>query len=223
MMVAGGVLGLAALIPFSMGVTYLKRDYRLAHDGASVQGTVDRLDQVSYATSQPGGTRTGTRVSYSFRGANDVMYHATETPTLAFVKGLRVGRPVAVRYVRSDPEVSQLESRPFLGYFFTAMGALFLVLTLGVFVAGVRQVGAGTSRGFIETTGTVTDVDRGEIDGNGDETYGMVRFQFVDAAGQDHWGKSPPLPPVEARAHAVGSRVRIRYKPGDPSVTRWLG
>jgi hypothetical protein len=55
------------------------------------------------------------------------------------------------------------------------------------------------------------------------ERYIRVRFQFSDAAGNDHWGKGPPLPPEEARAHAAGSRVRIRYNPRDPSITRWLG
>jgi len=129
---------------------------------------------------------------------------------------------VSVRYVRSDPGISEIESRPLTGYLFTAMGTMALALVSGVFVAGLRQVfGAGGGRGFSECTATVTEIEQSN-DIVGSETYLHVRFQFSDAAGIDHWGKSPALPPAEARAHAVGSRVRIRYNPRDPSITRWL-
>jgi hypothetical protein len=147
-------------------------------------------------------------------------YHDIATPTSQLVKGLSVGGPVSVRYVRSDPDISELESRPLTGYLFT-IGTVCLALVLGVFVAGLRQVGLGVGRGFSECTATVTELEDAEyiVDS---ERYLRVRFQFSDAAGNDHWGKGPPLPPAEARAHAVGSRVRIRYNPLDPSITRWL-
>jgi Protein of unknown function (DUF3592) len=231
LLVASIVLGPAALIPLSMGMTHLGRDYRLAHDGATVRGTVDRLEAFEYSASPPGGggpfssrraTETGIRVHYRFRAVNNVTYHDTAAPTSQLVQGLSVGGPVSVRYVRSAPDISELESRPVTGYLLTAMGTVFLALALGVFVAGSRQVGLGVGRGFSECTATVTELEDAEyvVDS---ERYLRVRFQFSDAAGNDHWGKGPPLSPAEARAHAVGSQVRIRYNPRDPSNTRWLG
>ncbi len=230
LLVASPVLGLVALVPFSLGVTHLRRDYRLAHDGATVEGRVDRLEAFEYSTSPAGGggpfssrrgTETGIRVHYTFRAANDVAYQGTATPTSQLVKGLSVGGPVSVRYVRSDPDISELESRPLTGYLFTAIGTVCLAIVLGVFVAGFRLVGLGAGRGFSECTATVTELEDAEYIVNS-ERYIRVRFQFSDAAGNDHWGKGPPLPPSEARAHAVGSRVRILYNPRDPSTTRWL-
>jgi hypothetical protein len=227
---ASVVLAPVALIPFSMGVTHLSRDYRLGKDGATVEGKVDRLEAFRYRTSTPGrggplssarGTETGIRVYYTFRAANGVAYHDTATPTSPLVRGLSEGGPVRVRYVRSNPDISELESRPFTGYVFTAIGTECLAMVLGVFVAGVRQVGFGAGRGFRECTATVTELEDAEYFVN-EERYIHVRFQFADEAGNDHWGKGPPLPPEEARAHAVGSRVRIRYNPRDPSITRWL-
>jgi hypothetical protein len=231
LLIASVVLGPAALIPFSMGVTLLRRDYRLAHDGAMVEGKVDGFEEVRYSTSQPGshgvfssggGSKSVIRVNYSFRTADEVAHHDSQTALPEFVKGLSVGGPVRVRYVRSDPEISEIRSQPALnGYLFTAIGTVSLALVIGVFVAGLRQVGSGAGRGFSECTATVTEVEDADyiVDS---ERYLRVRFQFSDAAGIDHWGKSPPLAPAEARAHAVGSRVRIRYNPREPSITRWL-
>jgi hypothetical protein len=219
---ASVVLAPAALLPFAMGVTHLRRDYLLAQDGATAEGKVDRLEAFDYSTSSTRGTETGIRVHYTFRTQNEVTYHDTATPTSPLVKGLSVGGPVRVRYVRSNPDISELESRPFIGYLLTAIGTVCLAMVLGVFVAGVRQVGFGAGRGFRECTATVTEFQDAEWIVN-EERYLHVRFQFADEAGNDHWGKGPPLPPEEARAHAIGSRVRIRYDPRDPSITLWLG
>ena len=163
------------------------------------------------------------RVNYSFRTADEVAHQDSQTALPEFVKGLSVGGPVRVRYVRSDPDISEIESRPLTAYLFTAMGTMSLALVTGAFVFGLRQTnwsGSG-GRGFSECTATVTEIQEANyvVDS---VTYLHVRFQFSDGAGIDHWGKSPPLAPEEARAHAVGSRVRIRYKPSDPSITRWL-
>jgi hypothetical protein len=224
------VLGLPALLIFSAGVTRLRRDYRLAHDGAIVEGKVDRFELETSSTSSSGrssiissggGSRTMKRVYYSFRAANEVVYQNDQTPTSPFVRGLSVGGPVSVRYVRSDPDISEIESRPLTAYLFIGMGTLSLALVTGVFVFGLRQMNWSGGRGFSECTATVTEIEDANyvVDS---ERYLRVRFQFSDAAGIGHWGKSPPLVPEEARAHAVGSRVRIRYKPSDPSITRWL-
>jgi len=232
LLIASAVLALPALLIFSAGLTRLRRDYRLAHDGAIVEGKVDRFALETYSTSSSGrssiissggGSRTMKRVYYSFRAANEVVYRNDQTPTSAIVRGLSVGGPVSVRYVRSDPDISEIESRPLTAYLFTAMGTISLALVTGVFVFGLRQTnwsGSG-GRGFSECTATVTEIQEANyvVDS---VTYLHVRFQFSDGAGIDHWGKSPPLAPEEARAHAVGSRVRIRYKPSDPSITRWL-
>jgi hypothetical protein len=151
-----------------------------------------------------------------------VAYYGSQGSTSAFVKGLSVGGPVRVHYVRSDPELSVIEFRPLTGYLFTTMGTLGLALVMGAFVAGLRLTGSAVGRGFTECTATVTELEDANyiVDS---ETYLFVRFQFSDAAGNDHWGKSPPLAPAEARAHAVGSQIRIRYDPRDTSNTRWLG
>ena len=233
LLIASAVLALPALLIFSAGLTRLRRDYRLAHDGAMVEGKVDRFE-LETSTGSPGrssiissgasGSRTMKRVYYSFRAANEVVYQNDQTPTSPVVRGLSIGGPVRVRYVRSDPDISEIESRPLTAYLFTAMGTVSLALVTGVFVFGLRQTnwsGSG-GRGFTECTATVTELEDANtiVDS---VTYVHVRFQFSDAAGIDHWGKSPPLAPEEARAHAVGSRVRIRYKPSDPSITRWLG
>jgi len=228
MLVASGVLGFVALVPFSMGVTNLRRDYRLAHDGAMVEGRVDRLEAFEYSTSPAGGggpfssrrgTETGIRVHYSFRAANNVAYHDTATPTSPLVKGLSVGGPVRVRYVRSDPDISELESRPLTGYLFTAIGTVFLALVLGVFVAGLRQVGLGVGgRGFTECTATVTELE--DVDYIVDsERYIRVRFQFSDAAGNDHWGKGRrcrrrrPAPTRSGRGFGSATTPAIRRSP----------
>ena len=223
LLIASAVLALPALLVFSAGLTRLRRDYRLAHDGAIVEGKVDRFEWETSSTSGSGGSRTMKRVYYSFRAANEVVYRNDQTPTSAIVRGLSVGGPVSVRYVRSDPDISEIESRPLTAYLFTAMGTMSLALVTGAFVFGLRQTnwsGSG-GRGFSECTATVTEIQEANyvVDS---VTYLHVRFQFSDGAGIDHWGKSPPLAPEEARAHAVGSRVRIRYKPSDPSITRWL-
>ena len=134
LLIASAVLALPALLIFSAGLTRLRRDYRLAHDGAAVEGKVDRFELETSSTGSSGrssilssggsGSRTMKRVYYSFRAANEVVYRNDQTPTSPVVRGLSVGGPVSVRYVRSDPDISEIESRPLTAYLFTAMGAI---------------------------------------------------------------------------------------------------
>src|SRR5437870_583744 len=86
--IASGVLGLAASIPLSAGLTRLAHDGRLAHEGVMADGKVDSLELVTYSTSQPGsgsvlssggGSRRAMRVNYSFRAADNVVYHGSQT------------------------------------------------------------------------------------------------------------------------------------------------
>jgi hypothetical protein len=99
LLVVACYLVLAAGFAFTLGSLNMRKFYRLAQDGDVLVGAVTRTDCENHAV-----------VYYSFRvGDNEYSGNATSGGRCA---ELGPGSPVDVSYVREDPSINTLSSRP---------------------------------------------------------------------------------------------------------------
>jgi hypothetical protein len=219
--------GYVAVILLDMGIGMLVKQHRFDRDGVTVSGTVIRITEKMLSSSGKSSFLfTSPRnsihiVDYQYRTREERTLSGSSSVTPRGLKLIHDGQ-VPVRYLPARPEESQIESEGPAGFFFTLMGTLFIAFAIGPIVIGVSQIRAAVALEFggVETDATVTDVsDSNETVGS--ETYLQVRVRYVDREGRERSAVSPALPPAQARRHAVGSQVRIRYQAGDPDTIRW--
>jgi hypothetical protein len=141
---AFGLVGAALL---SGGVRIILRESRLARDGAVAEGTVQKLERTTTSsTSKSGdpllssrgeGSHTNVEVYYSYR-VNNNRYDGDDFAVFPQDSDLKVGSPVKVRYLPSQPDVSELH-RHAGGPIFALMGAVALPCAIGCFFLGLGQ------------------------------------------------------------------------------------
>ncbi len=129
LLLAGCYLVLVVAFAFTLGyVGNMPKKYRLAQDGEVVVGTVTKTDCQDHA-----------RVYYSFQAGEQQYSGSASSGADCFDLG--PGSPVDVIYVRDDPSINTLGSRPSAGFenevISVACPSIFFpALLIGAMVAG---------------------------------------------------------------------------------------
>jgi hypothetical protein len=135
--------------------------------------------------------------------------------------------PIEVRYLPDAPNQFRVDgqsSAASLPFVFAGIGFLFTLGGGAVFVLGLRHVRAAArlERDGTLAEATVTGVGPARITINGVPQL-VIRYRYEDARGRSRSGASDPLSPVEAADWDAGQHGRVRYDPGVPRHSVWLG
>ncbi len=222
-----GGIWLAVGLPFLMlGGWFawyeLTLEQRLALSGRTAQGMV--LVK-SWGTGNSSGRQSDPRVKYRFTTADGKTIHAEATVTESAWDALREREAVEVSYLPGTPRANRIDGRPVqwvLPLVFSAVGG---ILTL---IAGFILLKASANARFarrLRTQGLTAEAEISHVAPTGymvNRVYQWaVYYRYRDHAGNEHEGRSPPMPEELARRWQPGDHVQVMFDRLRPGRSAW--
>ena len=204
------------------GVLFALEERTYAEDGVTAIGMVltkdiDRADSES-STEYRVRYRFPTEAGETVEGSDDVSVETWES--------LAERGPIEITYLRDRPSSNRLagESQAFGAAIFLLTGAGFG--GLGAVLVGRSLRSVLRARRLLRqgrpADATVTIVEPTSVSVNRRQQF-RVRYTYRDAAGQTHDGDSGYLDWEEASRWSAGDVGQVRYDPGRPGDSLWLG
>ena len=217
----GGIFMIAGLLMGFIGGGMLWQESRFAEGSVEAEGTV-LGKSLNQATSDRG---TKYFVNYRFTDANGVTHDASDEVEFAAWDALVEGGPIPVQYLDGDPATSRMSGDNWLfAWIFLGIGVLTAAIGTALVIPGIRGFRrerrlwtSGTS-----AWATVTGHVQANVRLNGRYLW-HITYEYEDAAGAAHDGRSSYLGEGEAHGFAAGSRALVRYDSGRPSDSVWIG
>jgi hypothetical protein len=218
----GGIWLFVGLVFLAFSVVFAFHEFEYATSGVTTTGVVLTRDI------EPAGSNSSTqyRVSYRFTTVQGEVVEGSDAVSVATWERLQERGPIEVRYLPGRPSSNRLA----LG----ADSALpLLLLLVGLVIAGAGAVVfVRALRGILEarrllrlgraTVAAVIRIDETNVTVNGRQQF-KVRYSYRDQQDRTHEGDSGYLDWDEAMHWKPGDRVAIRYDPGRPDESLWIG
>ncbi len=217
----GAVLLLAGLVAVGVGVYLGWVESRYASDGVVVEGVVTGTQFV------PGGEDSDPeyRVEYRFTPRGGEPTDGRSEVDEGTYDDADAGDVVEIQYLRGEPSTNRVNGTggwlwpafaAGLGGIGIMSGSLLLVIAWRSAMAERRLMREGIATPALVVGHEVTNYSVNEVD------QWKVVYQFTDAAGRTHLGRSPHLSPEDAHRWQPGTSVMIRYDPFDPTRSVWM-
>jgi hypothetical protein len=198
------------------------REQEFAANGVVTTGIV--LEKQFFAADSDSSTEY--RVGYRFTTPDGRVVEASETVDVGVWEGLIERGPIEIQYLPDRPETNRLTPGSDI------VGALIFLLLAVVFGGIGGVVFFHALRGIVKARrllrfgapadASVTEVAPTNVSHNGRQQF-RVRYSYVDGQGGKHAGQSGYMNSEEAHLWTPGDVARIRYDPGRPEESHWLG
>jgi Protein of unknown function (DUF3592) len=196
---------------------------RFSREGATAPGIVLSKSIQGASSEEP-----TFQVEYRFNSPDGKIIEETVKVDGKTWDSLAEGEEVTVYYVRNQPDLHRLSGQDpdqvILGLIFSAVGGLFafsgaLILWRAMarqqLVARLLREGTRSSAEVIAVVPTNFRINR--------EPLWVIRYRYRDRIGKIHEGKTPHMPPEEARQWQVGDLGIVRFARNEPRKSIWIG
>jgi hypothetical protein len=218
----GGIWMLAGLILLVVAIGMALQERTWASEAVRTSGIVLTKDIIPADSD----SSTQYRVTFRFTAQDGSTVEGRQQVEVATWERLTERDPVEVYYLPSSPSSARLEpgANVFTLVLFFLFGAVFGGIGAVLFGRAVLKLRRARRllQSGVEAEGTVTGVEQTNVTFNRRPQF-RVRYAYRDGAGGEHAGDSGYLDWDEASTWKEGDRVAIRYDPGRPAESLWVG
>lgn len=226
-----GLGWMLASLPFGLvGRHMLKTEGRFEKESVTVPGVVvnKRVEETStYDQDTKRRKRTETFwVHFKFQTADGRALESKDSVGREAFEELKSGAPVEVQYLKDAPQTNRLARQATFvaGYAFLAFNALAVAIgavSLFFFFGGKKETNRLMQYG-VSTEGTVTKVGPGSVTVNHVPQW-QISYIYKDVRGREWKGTTKHMPPDRAMVWVAGDKGPVKYDPGKPQKSLWVG
>ncbi|MDP9467367.1 MAG: DUF3592 domain-containing protein [Chloroflexota bacterium] len=211
---------LLAVISAGMGW----RELRFTSDGVAAEGIV--LERTIVRADAGEDQSTEYRVSYRFTTDGGQVVEGSDAVPFDQWEVLAEQGPIAVEHLLGDPAQNRVAGGEdlILVAIFAAVSAIALVVGLAILLRQLRRLRHEQRlwRVGLVAEAKVLGIEQSNVTFNRRPLW-HVLYEFIDAAGGRHTGRSGYLSLEDAQRWQTGGRGAVRYDPDAPDESLWVG
>jgi hypothetical protein len=219
----GGIWLFVGLVFLPVGIFVGLNERRFDQQGTVVTGMV--LTK-GFDPASSDNESTDYWITYRFTTPDGHVIEGRDTVGVHLWESLEERGPVELQYLPSQPGKNRVRrsSEWFLPLIFLGFSAVFVPVGGVLFAKGARDVYRewGLLHHGVETKGRITRIEDALATVN-DVQQRQVGYSYSTEDGQQYDGTSDPMSPEEAATWSVGDTGLVRYSPGQPSRSVWIG